>query len=88
MITVPAVSALAGPYYCYTPFYNRGGGIMWLITIALFGFIIYLLYKNIARAGRNNCDDSPDVMSILNRRLAKGEISEDDYERLKSRISG
>jgi uncharacterized membrane protein len=61
---------------------------MWLITIVLFGFIIYLFYKNIAGAGRNNYDDSPDVMTILNRRLVKGEISEDDYDRLKSRISG
>ena len=88
MTTIPTAAALAGPYYCNAQFFSRGGGVMWLITLVLSGLIIYLLYKNITGSGRNYNEDSPDVINILNRRLAKGEISENEYDRLKSRISG
>ena len=88
MTTLLPATALAGPYYCNAPFFNRGGGVMWLITLVLSGLIIYLLYKNITGSGRNINEDSPDVISILNRRLAEGEISENEYDRLMSRISG
>lgn len=82
------VFAIAGPYYCDYPLFIRGGGFMWLITIALFGFLLYIIYKNNTGTGKGNKDESSEIISILNRRLARGEISEDDYDRLKSRISG
>lgn len=61
---------------------------MWPITIVLSAFLIYLFYKSITGPRRDKIDEPSDVMSILNRRLVKGEISEDEYDRLKNRISG
>jgi len=88
MTAIPSAIALAEPYYCYNPFFNRGGGTMWIITIGLSGLLIYFIYKNAKGTGRDEAFNSGDVINILNKRLAKGEISEEDYDRLKSRITG
>lgn len=88
MTVIPSAIALAEPYYCYNPFFNRGSGTMWIITIGLFGFLIYFIYKNVKETGMGEACNSVDIINILNKRLAKGEISEEDYDRLKSRISG
>jgi putative membrane protein len=85
---IPSAFAVAAPYYCNYPFFMRGGGTMWLITIALFASLIYIFYKNSKGTERVEACNTGDIISILNKRLAKGEISEEDYDRLKSRISG
>ncbi len=80
--------AFAGPYYCYNPMFPGGGVFMWLITIALFGLIIYLVYRNVKTGSSGLTKQSDDALSILKARLARGEITEEQYDRLKSRIDG
>ena len=87
MTAVPSGLALAGPYYCYNPFFPGGGIYMWLTTLALFSLIIYLVYRSLKNSQLAS-GESPDAESILKKRLAKGEITEEEYDRLKSRISG
>lgn len=88
MTAIPSSIAFAGPYYCYNPLFPGGGIFMWFTTVALFALVIYLVYKSASKSNSLLTADSPDAMSILKARLAKGEISEDDYNRLKNRISG
>jgi len=86
----PLSVAFAGPYrgLCRSPFYPGAGIIIWILTIVIAGIMIYLLYRNITEKNLNIIGASPDAISIINTRLAKGEISEDEYDRLKNRISG
>lgn len=88
MTAIPASAAFAGPYYCYNPLFPGGGIFMWFITIALFALIIYLVYRSVNKGSSFLSADSPDALSILKARLAKGEISEEQYDRLKEKISG
>lgn len=85
--TVTPGAAFAGPYYCYSPVFH-GGGFMWLTTIALFGLIIYLVYRNVKTGSSGLTAESTDALSILKARLARGEITEEQFDRLKARING
>ncbi len=64
--------------------YSYIGGIVMLIGIILVGLLIFLLVKNnksnISFANTNNSE------SILKERLAKGDISEDDFDRLIKKL--
>jgi len=60
---------------------------MWLTTVVILGFLLYILYRSIKGSERSNFCESPDVISILNKRLARGEITEEEYDRLKGRMS-
>lgn len=66
---------------------HRGQGMMnfnpWMIWIpillvALIGLAIYMIYKN----NRKNLTS----LDVLNRRYARGELSEEDYLRMKDQI--
>lgn len=59
-----------------------GGGYMWIVWLAFIFITIYLVKSII------NTDSSPDKHpdDILKKRLANGEISEDEYKRLKQEI--
>ncbi|MFB9860099.1 SHOCT domain-containing protein [Salinicoccus siamensis] len=54
-----------------------------IVIIALFLILIWVIKGN----NRNN-DRQPEdrALGILNERLAKGEISEEEYERLREKI--
>ncbi len=82
-----------GPGYGFGRGYFMGGGVfMWIITLILFallGFIIFTLVRN--KKGIENIvtHSSPeDAFEILKKRLARGEINEDEYDRLKEKLNG
>ena len=88
----PAV-LMARPFDC--PFYGRpffGGGIFMIITtVIVIGLIIFLLVqlsRNRNLSGTFLNSNAENALDILNKRLAKGEINEEEYDRLKSKISG
>jgi len=85
---IPVALAAAGPYYCGSFFPQGRGFIMWIITLALAGLLIYFIYRGITEQNKNNIKltSSSEAMMILKVRLAKGELNEDEYNRLKTRI--
>ena len=58
-----------------------GGGIfMWLFWILLIGVIIYVLV-NVSKRQGSETKETP--LDILKKRYARGEISKEEYERMK-----
>lgn len=53
-----------------------GGLLMWIFPAALIGLVVWLA------TGRQRRDDDG-ALAILKRRLANGEITEDEYRRMK-----
>ena len=93
MLLAPAM-LLARPYDC-PYFYGmpfRGGGIFMIITavliIALLIFLLLQYSRNKNSTGTFLQGNNENPAEILNKRLAKGEITEEEYDRLKSKISG
>ncbi len=93
-ITLTPAMLIARPYDC-PYFYGmpfRGGGIFMIITsLIIIGIIVFLAVhlsrnRNISGTLFNSGTENP--MEILNKRLAKGEINEEEYDRLRSKISG
>ena len=91
MVLAPAM-LFARPYDC--PYFNgmpfRGGGIFMIITTVLIIALIIFLIVQYSRKSKGTFlqGNSENPAEILNKRLAKGEITEEEYDRLKSKISG
>jgi putative membrane protein len=69
-------------------------GILFAILQLLFwAGIIYLIYRiikkiNLSETPRQFTENHDDSLRILNERFAKGEISEEEYKRMKDVLSG
>jgi putative membrane protein len=64
-----------------------GGMFMWLIVIIVIAVVVYLVYnRNIGAAGGSFGGHRESPMDILKTRYAKGEISKEEFERLKRDI--
>ncbi len=61
-----------------------GGGYMWLIWILIIGIVVVLVKSIIVDSDLGKKNES--ALEILNKRLANGEINEDEYKRLKKDI--
>jgi putative membrane protein len=59
----------------------RGGVIMWLLFIALIVVLVYFLLRqqNVGGSGTR----SETALEILKKRYARGELSKEEYERMK-----
>lgn len=63
-----------------------GGGVMWLILIVVAVVIIYFVL-NLGKNGKILDDSTGEsAMDILKKRYAKGEITKEDFDRLKKDI--
>jgi putative membrane protein len=63
-----------------------GGILMWLILIIIAGVIIYFVF---ARSKRDQKSDKPareTALEILKKRYARGEITKEEFDRLKNDI--
>ena len=58
-----------------------GGGLMVLVPLLLAAIIFFAIYLIIKRPAKRN-----DNMEILKNRLAKGEITVQEYEELKNHL--
>jgi len=63
--------------------YGFGGMLMWIIFIAIFGVLIYFLMQ--AAKGRGQAGETP--LEILKKRYAKGEVTKEEFDRMKKDIS-
>jgi len=59
--------------------YGYGGFFMWIIVIALIGVLIYLFIKT--QKGKAGSTETP--LEILKKRYARGEITKEDFDRMK-----
>lgn len=63
-------------------------GLMWVVMIAFWGALIWAAYAVITNLTRKpgTPDSGSDARSILDQRLARGEISPEEYQRLRDLI--
>lgn len=68
----------------------RNGIFSWLIPIALLlliVFALYMLFKKDQSKDQGNVKDSThSALRILNERYAKGELTEEEYRRMKKNL--
>jgi len=62
-----------------------GGIFMWILLLAVIGLIVYLIARGVQIKGSSN-DETP--LQILKKRYARGEISKEEYERIKRDLEG
>lgn len=93
ILVLPAALS-AAPGYCnwaYGPGWHRGmffggGMFMWIFNIVILGVVIFLAVK-FFRHGALNTAGNETALDILKKRLAKGEITKEEYEGLKKEIA-
>ncbi|OOC45620.1 SHOCT domain-containing protein [Thermosipho sp. 1074] len=83
-------------YWYHRPFIWHSGWFSWiapvigLIVLIFFSFLIYKLIKNSEKHPdfryEKNFETYDNSLKILNERLAKGEIGEEEYKKLKNLI--
>lgn len=71
----------------YWGFWNGFSWIMMIIPILLIGVIIFAVYKLIQHSRDGyEVQKGNDPLATLNRRYANGELSDEDYLRMKKNI--
>lgn len=93
ILVLPAALS-AAPGYCnwaYGPGWHRGmffggGMFMWIFNIVILGVVIYLAVR-LFRNGTLSAAGNETPLDILKKRLAKGEITKEEYDALKKEIS-
>ncbi len=63
--------------------YGYGGMFMWLILIIIAGVIIYFALERSRRSGNSTDASGESPMEILKKRYAKGEITKEEFDRIK-----
>ena len=67
--------------------FGYGGMFMWIILLIVIGLLIYFIVQAQKTKGRTPIqNESP--LDILKRRYAKGEITREEYERMKKDLEG
>ena len=65
--------------------FGFGGIFMWVIFLALAGFIAYLVMQS-RKSGGSGGQPSETPLDILKKRYAKGDITKEEFESLKKDI--
>jgi|APCry4251928276_1046603.scaffolds.fasta_scaffold166163_1 putative membrane protein len=63
--------------------YGYGMGFGWLFMIIFWGLIIYLVFSFWKRNDRRANGTQESALEILKKRYARGEISKEEFERMK-----
>jgi putative membrane protein len=63
-----------------------GGGLMWLILIIVAVVVIYFVLNRNKNYGPSEDSDRESPMDILKKRYAKGDITKEEFDRLKKDI--
>ncbi len=61
---------------------------MWLVLIIIAGIIVYFLMERNKKRGTSDEPPRESPTDILRRRYAKGEITREEFERIKREIEG
>jgi putative membrane protein len=60
-----------------------GGMFTWLILIIIAGVVIYSIFNRGKRSGNPNDPQQESPVEILKKRYANGEISKEEFDRIK-----
>jgi putative membrane protein len=63
-----------------------GGMFMWLFWIIIAGALIYFLFERSKKTGDSKESDRESPTDILKKRYAKGEITKEEFDRMKKDI--
>jgi putative membrane protein len=67
--------------------YGYGGGFMWIIFLIVIGILIYfLLQASKSKGSPGSTTEAP--LDILKKRYARGEITKEEFDRMKADIEG
>ncbi len=76
-----------GPMMHYGFGYGYGGMFMWIVFLVVLGLLIYFIVQS--RTGKSPLSTQQErPMDILKRRYAKGEITREEFERMKKDLEG
>lgn len=64
--------------------FGFGGIFMWLIFLALAGFIVYIVMQSRKSGDSGPSNETP--LDIIKKRYAKGDITKEEFENLKKDI--
>ena len=67
--------------------FGYGGMFMWIIFLIVIGFLIYFIVQAKRMKGQTPTQTESHI-DILKRRYAKGEITREEYERMKKDLEG
>ncbi|SFT08115.1 putative membrane protein [Zhouia amylolytica] len=62
-------------------------GIGWVFWIAIILIVVWLSLRSASRKGINNSSTQDSALEILKKRYARGEITKEEYDEAKERIS-
>jgi uncharacterized membrane protein len=71
------------------PYYNDGWPWLWMggMTVVFWGAVVLLAVWVFRSIGRSRLDED-DAMATLRKRLASGEINQDEFEKSKRLLQG
>jgi putative membrane protein len=64
--------------------WGYGGVFMWLLFLVLIGVVVYFVVRGEKWMRRGGGDET--ALDILNKRYAKGEITEQEYKKMKKEM--
>jgi putative membrane protein len=67
--------------------FGYGGMFMWIIFLVVVGLLIYFIIHSQKQKGQTPTQNE-NHLDILKRRYAKGEITKEEYERMKKELEG
>lgn len=65
--------------------FSFGGILMWLLPILLIVILAYFIFQRHDTFNRNDSAETP--LDILKKRYAKGEITHEEFERMKEKLN-
>jgi putative membrane protein len=74
----------AGNYGCSFGF-GYGGMFMWILFLILIGVVIYFIFQN-TKSKNVKGQSSETPIDILKKRYAKGEITKEEFDRMKNEL--
>jgi putative membrane protein len=79
--TFPLLGPIPMRHWEHMPFFP-GGAVMWIVYIILIGLIVYLIVNTQRKAK----EESETALDMLKKRYAKGEITKDQFKKMKKDI--
>jgi len=64
--------------------HGYGGSYVWILLLLVIGLFVYLILRNV-QSGTGS--DKETALDILKKRFAKGEITKQEYDEMKRKLS-
>ena len=67
-------------------YYGYGGGFMWILFLVVIGILAYIVIQNVKKKGGAEAPgETP--LDILKKRYVRGEITKEEFDRMKRELS-